>query len=167
MPTESRASVLSVFITLDEKGAIATGQKTPERLEHFNCVTMGKWVVFGRHTWQSINKPLPGRCVIVVSKMEGCVTLYQDLRTIVTSGTMLNDLLCMGKKGVYRPEMVVAGGLSIFRAAIPLASTIYLMHFKGVNALSWNAENWQTTSSEEQGVNSPYSFSILKRIKQG
>lgn len=59
----------------------------PEDLRHFKAMTLGKPVVMGRKTFESIGRPLPGRHNIVISRqadlqIEGvtCVTSFEDAK---------------------------------------------------------------------------------------
>ena len=89
----------------------------PADLKHFKAVTMGKPVVMGRKTYESIGKPLPGRRNVVVSRQ-------QDLKIpgcdVVMSFDAILDLLHK------QPEVMVIGGGSIYEQAMLRASRMYL-----------------------------------------
>jgi len=60
---------IAIIAALDENNAIGRQGglpwDLPEDLKHFRRVTMGRPVIMGRRTWESIGRPLPGRLVIV------------------------------------------------------------------------------------------------------
>ncbi len=66
---------LSVVVAADERGGIGYAGglpwHLPEDLKRFKAITMGKPIVMGRRTWDSIGRPLPGRRSIVVSRQAG------------------------------------------------------------------------------------------------
>ena len=66
---------LSVVVAADERGGIGHAGglpwHLPEDLKRFKAITMGKPIVMGRRTWDSIGRPLPGRRSIVVSRQAG------------------------------------------------------------------------------------------------
>ena len=51
----------------------------PAELQHFKQVTMGKAIVMGRKTWQSIGRPLPGRQNIVISRNSDFIAIGADV----------------------------------------------------------------------------------------
>ncbi len=88
----------------------------PGELKHFKEVTMGKPLVMGRKTWESIGKALPGRQNIVVSRKQdfyapGCAVCASLEQAVA---------LALG------PEVMVIGGGELYRQALPLASRMIL-----------------------------------------
>jgi dihydrofolate reductase len=86
-------------------------------LKRFKELTMGKPIVMGRKTYDSIGRPLPGRQNIVVTRQtdyrpEGC--------TVVTS---TEDALAAAGDA---PEVMIIGGGHIYQAFMPMADRIYL-----------------------------------------
>lgn len=95
----------------------------PEDLRYFRRVTMGKPVVMGRKTFESIGKPLPGRTNIVITRNRA----YSAEGIKVVRG--LNEALNLAADialidGVE--ELVVIGGAEIYRTAIPRADRLYM-----------------------------------------
>src|SRR5882724_9049383 len=87
--------------------------RLPEDLKHFKAVTMGKPVLMGRKTFESIGKPLPGRTNFVLTrdakwKAEGVVVIHS-----------LDEALT-------GDELSGIGGAEIYRLLLPLADRIYL-----------------------------------------
>lgn len=89
----------------------------PEDLRHFKAMTLGKPIIMGRRTFESIGRPLPGRVNIVISRQ---ADYHADGITLVSS---LNDaLLAAGDV----EEAVIIGGGQLYREALPLAQRLYL-----------------------------------------
>jgi dihydrofolate reductase len=89
----------------------------PADLGHFKTVTLGKPVIMGRKTYESIGRPLPGRRNIVISrnsdyKLEGCETAVS-----------LEDAMAMVHEV---EELMIIGGGHLYSQAMPLADRLYL-----------------------------------------
>jgi dihydrofolate reductase len=97
--------------------------RLPEDLRCFKRLTMGKPVVMGRKTWESLGRPLPGRVNIVVSRNPNVravgAEVFSDLEAALRRAQAL-----AADTGV--PEVMVIGGETIYRQALPLAQRIYL-----------------------------------------
>jgi dihydrofolate reductase len=89
---------------------------------HFKAATLGKPVVMGRKTWQSLpRRPLPGRMNIVVSRDPGFGPIdglvMASLETALEAATAQARVL-------GTDEVCVIGGAQIYAAALPLASRL-------------------------------------------
>src|ERR1700761_4978961 len=89
----------------------------PEDLKHFKAVTMGKPILMGRRTFDSIGKPLPGRTNIVLTRDEG----WQAQGTV--SVHSVEEAFEHVGDGA---ELAGIGGAEIFKLLLPLTSRIYL-----------------------------------------
>ncbi len=92
--------------------------KIPADIKHFKKVTMGKPILMGRKTYQSIGMALPGRTSIVVTRNPAI-----DNPDLVLAGSVHEALKVAGEIG---PEVMVIGGGQIYQATLPLADRIYL-----------------------------------------
>ncbi len=95
----------------------------PEDLKYFKRITMGKPVIMGRKTYESIGKPLPGRANIVITRnpnvsIEG-VRVVNSLNQAMTLCESIAEI-----DGVA--EAMVIGGAEIYALAMPLADRLYL-----------------------------------------
>ena len=89
----------------------------PADLGHFKSITLGKPIIMGRKTYESIGRPLPGRKNIVISrnrdyKLEGCETAVSLEEAI--------SLVCDVE------EIMIIGGGYLYMQTIPLANRLYL-----------------------------------------
>jgi dihydrofolate reductase len=94
-------------------------------LKHFRKLTMGKPVLMGRKTFESIGKPLDGRTTIVLSR---------NLSTKVPGGviaTSLNAALGVGREDARKrgvDELMVIGGSQVFSDVLPYADRLEITH---------------------------------------
>jgi len=110
-------TTLSVIVAVARNGVIGRDNALPWRLsadlQHFKRTTMGAPIVMGRHTWESLGRPLPGRRNIVVSRNAGYVATGAD---VVAS---LDAALALAGDA---PEVFVIGGAQLYAAAFPRAT---------------------------------------------
>ena len=99
--------------------------RLPSDFAHFKRMTMGKPVIMGRKTFESIGRPLPGRTNIVVSRQEG----YQPEGVIVISSleAALEHAQAIAIADRAN-EVMVAGGAQIYAQALPIADRLYITH---------------------------------------
>lgn len=118
---------LSLIAAMSENRVIGIKNGLPWHLsadlKRFKKLTMGKPILMGRKTFDSIGRPLPGRTNIIVSRdktyhPDGCV-LYNSLEVA------LKELKC------YQ-EVMVIGGAELYHCCFPLAKKLYLtlLHHK-------------------------------------
>ena len=136
----------------------------PADLQHFNRVTMGKPVLMGRKTHESIGRPLPGRTNIVVSRdpeyrAEGCVVVNSIEEALRAAGDV--------------EELMVIGGAEFFQQLLARADRIHLTlieeDFEGdVLFPELEPDEWRELSREEHGPDErnphAYSFRVLERV---
>jgi dihydrofolate reductase len=91
----------------------------PADLRHFKAVTLGKPVVMGRRTFESIGRPLPGRRNIVISRnTEWQAAGVERADSLATAFTLLAG----------SDEVMIIGGGQLYAEALPLADRLYLTH---------------------------------------
>lgn len=89
----------------------------PADLQHFKKVTLGKPVIMGRRTFESIGRPLPGRRNIVITRN---VNWSHDGVEVVSSTEMAMSLV------VDVEEVMIIGGGKIYEQFLPMADSLYL-----------------------------------------
>lgn len=137
----------------------------PADLKHFKSVTLGKPVLMGRKTYESIGKALPGRHNIVISRSN----LSLNDATTVTS---LDDGLTAA--GEVEEIMIIGGG-QLYSACLPLCQRLYLTHIDlAVNGDTQfpdyvNACKWQQIAKESHLADEKnpfnYYFETLDKIR--
>lgn len=119
---------IALVVAAARNGVIGADNQLPWRLpgdlRHFKAVTMGKPVVMGRKTFESIGRPLPGRLNIVVTRDTGYrvpdgVVLAHDLDAALRQADAAARASGAG-------EIAVIGGADIYRQTLPLATAVYL-----------------------------------------
>ena len=97
--------------------------RMPSDLRHFRRLTLGKPVIIGRKTFQSIGGPLDGRDTIVVTRDPGFTA---DGVLVATSleGAIALARACATARSSH--ELIIAGGGELYRLALPIADRIYL-----------------------------------------
>ena len=114
-------ALVSIVVAVDENGGIGrAGQlpwHLPDDLRRFKQLTLGKPIVMGRKTWDSIGRPLPGRHNIVVSRQPGLE---------LPGATVVASLEAAFTAAGDAPEICVIGGAEIFRLTLPLTDVVHL-----------------------------------------
>lgn len=116
----------------------------PNELQLFKRVTLGHHIIMGRKTYESINRLLPGRTTVIVTRQQD----YQIPGAIVTHS--LDEAIA---RSAGDDEIFVIGGGELYRAAMPLANRIYLTVVDAEPAgdtqmPAFEAGQWQLKSSE-------------------
>lgn len=111
---------ISLIAAMSKTGVIGKDNQMPWHLpadlKYFKSVTMGKPIIMGRKTYESLGRPLPGRENIILSRntgfqAEGCTVIHH-----------IDEL----NKVTAADEIMIIGGADIFTAFLPLASHLYL-----------------------------------------
>jgi dihydrofolate reductase len=119
---------IALVVAIAENGAIGRGGDLPWRLSsdlrYFRKVTMGKPVIMGRKTWDSLlRRPLPGRVNIVLSR-DGS---FEPTGALVCEN--FSQAVQIGREQAAEDgvlEVCVIGGAALFEIALPRARRIYL-----------------------------------------
>lgn len=159
---------ISLIVAMSINGVIGKDNRLPWHLpadlKRFKELTMGHTIVMGRKTWDSINRLLPGRRTVVVSrnpllKIEGACVV-DSLQAALAAGT--GD-----------DEIFVIGGEELFRHAMAHADRIYLTVveslFEGDTYMpAIDAAQWRKASSESHPATEAsalaWRFEIHERI---
>ena len=112
---------VSIMVAMDRNGIIGSNDRLPWHLsadlKHFKTITMGKPIVMGRKTCESIGRPLPGRENIVVT---------QDRNYQTEACTVLHSLEEVYAHCQDADEIMIMGGAELYRQTIDRADRIYL-----------------------------------------
>jgi dihydrofolate reductase len=118
---------VSLIWAMASNRVIGRGNRLPWKLstdmQHFRRVTLGKPVIMGRRTFESLEKPLPGRLNIVVTRDPGL-----QLPGIRVAHSLDDALDIAAAQCVIdgQDELFVIGGAEIYALALPLADRLYL-----------------------------------------
>lgn len=115
--------LISIVVAASENNAIGKNNQLlwhlPNDLKFFKNTTWGGVVIMGRKTFESVNKPLPGRLNIVVTSNKD----WQAENVLTASG--LEEAIALAKKENFKQISIIGGG-EIYRQALPLTDTVFL-----------------------------------------
>ncbi|MGQ0457077.1 MAG: dihydrofolate reductase [Hyphomicrobium sp.] len=118
---------ISLVVAVAENGVIGKNGGLPWRLSSdlktFRRLTMGKPIVMGRRTYESIGKPLDGRDNIVVTR--DAAFAPDGVSTADSVGDALTLARVLARTS-GADEVMVIGGAAIYEATLPIADRIYL-----------------------------------------
>lgn len=115
--------IISMIVAMDRQRVIGQNNGMPWRLprdmKHFVATTVGKPIIFGRKTYESIGKPLPKRTTIVLTRTldyvaAGCVVVHSMAGALAAAGDVA--------------EVMVGGGAGIYHLFLPYAHRLYLTY---------------------------------------
>ena len=159
--------IISLIAAMGQGRVIGIENRLPWRLpadmKHFRALTMGKPILMGRKTFDSIGKPLPGRTNIVVSQDPD---FHPEGVTVARS--IAEALLAGGEA----EEIMVIGGASFYAQLLPRAQRLYITEihhdFAGDAFFpAWNPGEWREIAREDHsadGENS-YSYSFVTLVR--
>lgn len=112
--------MISLIAAIDEANGLGLNNQLlchlPADLQHFRTITMGKPIIMGRKTFESIGKPLPGRLNIVISKT-----------MIPLEGLLILDSLDSAIQYTKEyPEVMIIGGERLFTEGLQKANRLYI-----------------------------------------
>ena len=162
---------ISLIVAVSRNGAIGLNNQLPwylpEDLKYFKSVTMGKPLIMGRKTFDSIGRPLPGRANIVLTRdpqwTSDGVKVVQSVEQALVAG----EIAC---EAADVDEIMVIGGEQIYRMTLDLADRIYLTQvdtdvegdafFPDIDLNNWS----QTRVKLPEIIDKhPYRFLVLDR----
>jgi dihydrofolate reductase len=161
---------VSLVVAVAENGVIGRGNSLPWRLpadlQRFKRLTMGRSLIMGRRTYESIGRPLPGRRMIVVTRQG-------DFRPQGVQRVSSLDEACQAAAEHGDSEAMVIGGAEIFRQVLPAAERLYLTRVHAeppgdvcFPALDWS--QWRLISAESHGADAkneyPFTFEVYERV---
>ena len=158
---------ISLIAALDRNGVIGDGGRIPWRLpadlKYFKRVTMGKPLIMGRKTHESIGRPLPGRQNIVLTRQHayeapGCTVVHSVEEALAAAGDA--------------EEVMVAGGGTVYRQFLPRADRLYLTFVETTGEGQttfppFDREKWHLIFEETHPADEknpfPYRFTIFQK----
>lgn len=159
--------LISLIVAMDRQTVIGRDSSLPWHLpadlRHFKSVTMGKPIIMGRKTYETIGRPLPGRQSIVMTRAHnyeapGCTVVHSVQEALSAAGEA--------------PEAMVIGGSAIYRQFLPLADRIYLtliedefpgtVTFPPISCDDWEIV-WEERHTMDEGHPHPFCFLTLAR----
>ena len=136
-------------------------------LRHFKRLTIGKPVLMGRRTFESIGKPLPGRHNIVLTRTSGWTA-----PGVTVAPNLAEAIAAAGMDPRARPDaLMVIGGAAVYAETLPLARRVYLTEVHAepegdVILPPFASETWAEVERVDHGADGAtpgYSFVTLDR----
>jgi dihydrofolate reductase len=132
----------------------------PEDLKRFKRLTMGKPMVMGRKTFESIGRPLPGRQNIIVTR---------DANYHREGVTVVHDPDAALRAAGAAPEIMVIGGAELFRLLLPRAGRVHLTRVHGDIAgdIHWpplDERQWSLVSREPYPADDSHAWGMTFEV---
>jgi dihydrofolate reductase len=154
--------MLSLVAALDENNAIGKGGALPwhlpDDLKRFKQLTLGKPVLMGRKTAESIGRPLPGRLNLILTRSQ-IAPFHADNVVCVRS---TDEALARAGPS----DVMVIGGGEVYRQTIDLAERLHLTHVdtivQGADAFFpiVSPTRWRETSRRHHPADAKHAFSF-------
>ena len=137
----------------------------PADLKYFKETTMGHYAIMGRKTYESVDKPLPGRTNIIVTRQPdyhraGCIVVHS-----------VEEAFRLGEEN-GQEEVFILGGSQIYELTIAMADRIYLTEIKAefegdsyfpeIDHSKWTEVKREAHEPDEKNPH-PYAFVVLER----
>jgi len=132
----------------------------PEDLQNFKKLTLGKTVLMGRKTYESIvkrlGKPLPGRKNVIITRQADFT---------VPDGVLVFQSLDDAFKTLSAEDVYVIGGAEIYKLALPSAQEMYMTHVRGnfEGDAYFPAVDWSQWEKVEEEKHEKFTFAKYKR----
>lgn len=161
------APVITLIVAAADNGVIgrdnALPWHLPDDLKRFKQLTLGKPIVMGRRTFESIGKPLPGRQNIVLTR---------DANYRREGVTVVHDADAAVRAAGEAAEIMVIGGAELFRLFLPRAGRVHLTRVHGDIAgdVSWpplDPHEWKEVGRERHEADDrhvhPMTFEVWEK----
>ncbi len=160
--------LVTLIVAAADNGVIGRDNQLPwhlpDDLKRFKQLTLGKPIVMGRKTFESIGKPLPGRLNIVVTRdanyrRDGVIAVHDVPGALAAAGDAA--------------EIMIIGGADLFRLFLPRARRVHLtrVHADIAGDVRWldlDRREWHLVSSEPHGADErhawPMSFEMWEKF---
>jgi len=145
--------LVSIIVAMDRNRLIGNNNQLPWHLPadlaHFKKVTIGKPIIMGRKTFESIGRALPGRTNIVLTRSPDF-----HAEGLLTANTLQQAL----DYASTEDEVMIIGGSSIYELALPIADRLYMTYVDAAyEGDAWfpefDIERWVLAASEPHAAN--------------
>lgn len=154
---------ISAICAMSENRVIGNHNKLPWHLpadlRHFKKITLGRPILLGRKTYESIGRPLPDRCNVVVTR---------DVHFQAPGCLVVNSIEHALEAVAYSDEVFIIGGALLYHQTLSLVQRLYMtiihQHFNGdaffpeINLQEWSETERVNCQPDE---NNPYSYSFI------
>ena len=168
----NRLRPISLIVAATENNVIGRDNQMPwhlpNELQYFKATTMGKPIIMGRKTWDSLGRPLPGRLNIVVSRQADL-----NLQGAEVFNQLEHALERAQQWAVEHAadEVMVIGGEQLYRLALTKAQRVYLtriaLRLEGDAFFPALEQPWQCIQRKPQpgdGDSPAYCYEIWEKL---
>ena len=167
---ESDSLPVSIVVAVADNGVIGRGNALPwdlpDDLQHFKRTTMGRPIVMGRKTFESIGRPLPGRLNIILTRDPSWAALGVSVASSIEQAIDLAE----GQAFIDGADSVmVIGGAEVYRQALPFVSRAFVTRVHGqVDGDAFfdldKIASWREVSRERvpAGGRNSHDFSVIR-----
>ena len=155
---------ISAIVAMDSQNGIGINNQLPwhlpNDLKFFKSVTIGKPIIMGRKTFESLGRPLPGRLNVVISSQQ--LALPEGVIVLPSIDAALAYVAAQ-----QHEEVFIIGGGQIFEATMPILDTLYItevhttvaadIFFPIIDAADWNLD-WQEAHTIDEKHAFAYTF---------
>lgn len=159
---------ISIVVAVSENGVIGTDNQLPWRLpddlKHFKTLTMGKAIIMGRKTFESIGKPLPGRHNIVISRtpgleLPGC-TVATSIDAALQAAGDVSEVVLGGGGNLYAQMMDRVEVIHLTRVHTVIAGDV---KFPVLDPKKWVLESEEFHPADERH---PHAFTFQTLVRR-
>jgi dihydrofolate reductase len=153
-------TALALIAALDREGAIGKGNALPwhlpDDLRRFKALTLGKTVLMGRRTAESLGRALPRRTNLVLTRSR--YTPYAGMQAV---GSLEEAVSLAGGE-----ELAVIGGGEIYVLTLPLATRLHLTHVDTVvecadaHFPAFDPRQWRVENREAHAADAKHAFAF-------
>ena len=165
--------IISAVVAMNSSFLIGKDNDLPwklkEDLEHFKAYTLGKPIIMGRKTFESIGRPLPNRLNVVVSRT---ISEIDNLLTVSTLKKAINEarIYCESNG---QDEIVLIGGAGIFKEGLEILNKLVITWVNAddlegdVYFPSFSLDEWKETDSKDfsRSADNQFDFTIKEYVK--
>lgn len=148
--------MISLIAAIDEAGGLGKNNQLlchlPADLQHFKKITLGKPIIMGRSTFESIGRPLPGRLNIVLTKNKSSIEGVTIANSLQQAMDLVRDV----------QEVMIIGGANLFEQTIHQADYLYLtvihhtfeadVFFPKINITEWKQVETSFKPKDEKNL---------------
>ena len=171
-------TILSMIVATADNNVIGKDNDMPWHLPadlaYFKKTTLGKPIIMGRKTYESIGRPLPGRRNIVISRDNSYVPQGKGAESVDTVTSVEQALaLVNGSDGSEAvEEVMVIGGGAIYAHCLAKADRLYITHIKAAidgdtQFPAYDDGSWKKVSSEVRAADEknihPLDFCVYEK----
>ena len=152
--------LISLIVAMAQNGVIGRDNsmpwRLPEDLKRFRAFTLGKPILMGRKTFESIGRPLEGRTNFVLTRdrswfAHGVIVVHSVEEALTQASTS--------------DELVVIGGAEIYRLVLPFARRIYLTHVHAdvpgdITFPEFDATQWADVEYSSQPADDEHAYPV-------